>query len=64
MMTNRKKEFAQQLGLALTAFTAAWTATGYDERPAAIIGSLIAALAGFMKPTTGKTLEDASENVS
>lgn len=52
MTTNRKNELAQQIGLALTAFVAAWTATGFDERPAAIIGSLIAALAGFVKPKT------------
>lgn len=41
---------AQRIGLALTAFTAAWGATGFDERPQAIIGSIIAALAGFLKP--------------
>ena len=64
MTTNKRKEIAQQVGLALTAFTAAWTATGYDERPAAILGSLIAALAGFLKPLTGNTKDDASENVS
>lgn len=64
MTTTRKKELAQQIGLALTAFTAAWTATGYDERPAAILGSLIAALAGFIKPTTGNTKDTDAENVS
>lgn len=64
MTTIKKKEIAQQFGLALTAFTAAWTATGYDERPAAILGSLIAALAGFLKPTTGTTKDDSTENVS
>jgi hypothetical protein len=64
--TNKKSEWGQQFGLSLTAFLAAWTATGYDERPAAIIGSLIAAIAGFMKPihTTGKAEVDNSENVS
>jgi hypothetical protein len=41
---------AQRIGLALTAFTAAWSATGFDEKPQAIIGSIIAALAGFLKP--------------
>jgi hypothetical protein len=65
-MTNKKSDWGQQLGLSLTAFLAAWTATGYDERPAAIIGSLIAAIAGFMKPVhkTGDTETDTSENVS
>ena len=64
MTTTRKKELAQQIGLALTAFTAAWTATGYDERPAAILGSLIAAFAGFIKPATGNTKDTDAENVS
>ena len=41
---------AQRIGLALTAFTAAWSATGFDDRPEAIIGCLIAAIAGFLKP--------------
>ena len=64
MTTTKKQELAQQFGLALTAFTAAWTATGYDERPAAILGSLIAALAGFVKPSTGKTKDTDAEHVS
>lgn len=64
MTTIKKKELAQQFGLALTAFTAAWTATGFDERPAAILGSLIAALAGFVKPSTGKTKDIDAEHVS
>lgn len=64
MTTTKKKELAQQFGLALTAFVAAWTATGYDERPAAILGSLIAALAGFVKPSTGKTKDTDAEHVS
>lgn len=64
-MTNKKSAWGQQVGFALTAFLAAWTATGYDERPAAIIGSLIAAIAGFMKPIhTGTPEADTSENVS
>ena len=41
---------AQRIGLALTAFTAAWSATGFEDTPQAIIGSLIAAIAGFLKP--------------
>ena len=41
---------AQRIGLALTAFTAAWGATGFDGRLEAIIGCLIAALAGYLKP--------------
>jgi hypothetical protein len=48
---------AQRIGLALTAFTAAWSATGFDDKPQAIIGSLIAALAGFLKPHEGKDTE-------
>jgi hypothetical protein len=48
---------AQRIGLALTAFTAAWSATGFDERPQAIIGAIIAALAGFLKPYEGKDTE-------
>lgn len=64
-LTNKQSAWGQQVGLALTAFLAAWTATGYDERPAAIIGSLIAAIAGFMKPIhTGKPEADTNENVS
>jgi len=45
---------SQRIGLALTAFTAAWGATGFDEKPQAIIGSIIAALAGFLKPHEAK----------
>ena len=64
-LTNKQSAWGQQLGFALTAFLAAWTATGYDERPAAIIGSLIAAIAGFMKPIhTGTPKDDTAENVS
>ena len=64
-LTNKKSAWGQQVGFALTAFLAAWTATGYDERPAAIIGSLIAAIAGFMKPIhTGAPEADTSANVS
>jgi uncharacterized membrane protein YccC len=48
---------AQRIGLALTAFTAAWSATGFEDTPQAIIGSLIAAIAGFLKPTEGKEAE-------
>ena len=64
-LTNKKSAWGQQVGFALTAFLAAWTATGYDERPAAIIGSIIAAIAGFMKPIhTGAPEADTTENVS
>jgi hypothetical protein len=45
---------AQRIGLALTAFTAAWSATGFEDTPQAIIGSLIAAIAGFLKPHEAK----------
>ena len=45
---------AQRIGLALTAFTAAWGATGFDGRPEAIIGALVAAIAGYLKPYEGK----------
>ena len=45
---------AQRIGLALTAFTAAWAATGFDGRPEAIIGSLVAAIAGYLKPVEPK----------
>ena len=48
---------AQRVGLALTAFTAAWAATGFDGRPEAIIGSLVAAIAGYLKPYEGKDTE-------
>jgi hypothetical protein len=48
---------AQRIGLALTAFTAAWAATGFDGRPEAIIGSLVAAIAGWLKPTEPKDTE-------
>jgi hypothetical protein len=48
---------AQRIGLALTAFTAAWGATGFDGRPEAIIGALIAAVAGYLKPHEGKDTE-------
>jgi len=46
---------SQRIGLALTAFTAAWGATGFDDRPQAIIGAIIAALAGFLKPYEKET---------
>ena len=46
---------SQRIGLALTAFTAAWGATGFDDRPQAVIGSIIAALAGFLKPYEKET---------
>jgi hypothetical protein len=49
---------AQRIGLALTAFTAAWAATGFDGRPEAIIGSLVAAIAGWLKPTEPKDTRD------
>ena len=49
---------SQRIGLALTAFTAAWGATGFDEKPQAIIGSIIAALAGFLKPHESKETEE------
>jgi len=48
---------AQRIGLALTAFTAAWAATGFDGRPEAIIGSLVAAIAGWLKPTEPKNTD-------
>jgi hypothetical protein len=48
---------AQRIGLALTAFTAAWGATGFDGRPEAIIGALVAAIAGYLKPYEGKDTE-------
>jgi hypothetical protein len=49
---------SQQIGLTLTAFTAAWGATGFSEKPQAIIGSIIAALAGFLKPHEPKETEE------
>jgi hypothetical protein len=54
MMTTN----SQRIGLTLTAFTAAWGATGFDEKPQAIIGSIIAALAGFLKPHEPKDTEE------
>jgi len=48
---------AQRIGLALTAFTAAWGATGFDGRPEAIIGALVAAIAGYLKPYEPKPAE-------
>jgi uncharacterized membrane protein YccC len=48
---------AQRIGLALTAFTAAWSATGFEDTPQAIIGSFIAAIAGFLKPHEAKDTE-------
>jgi len=48
---------AQRIGLALTAFTAAWSATGFDGRPEAIIGCLVAAIAGYLKPYESKETE-------
>lgn len=45
---------AQRIGLALTAFTAAWGATGFDGRPEAIIGAIIAAISGYLKPYEAK----------
>ena len=50
MTMTKMNTNAQRIGLALTAFTAAWGATGFDERPHAIIGALVAAIAGFLKP--------------
>ena len=45
---------SQRIGLALTAFTAAWGATGFDENPQSIMSALVAAIAGFMKPHENK----------
>jgi hypothetical protein len=46
-LTNKQ---GKQIGLAISAFLAAWTATGYDITAQAILGSIAAAAMGFLSP--------------
>ncbi len=49
MMKLTSKE-GKQIGLALSAFLAAWTAASYEVSAQAILGSLAAAITGLIAP--------------
>ena len=46
-MTSKE---GKQIGLALSAFLAAWTAASYEVSAQAILGSLAAAITGLIAP--------------
>lgn len=46
-LTNKE---GKQIGLALSAFLAAWTAASYEVSAQAILGSLAAAITGLIAP--------------
>jgi hypothetical protein len=50
MMTKLTSKEGKQIGLALGAFLAAWTAANYELTAQAILGSIAAALTGLIAP--------------